>query len=132
MEWIDYDYAIVRLVPQVHIGMFLNIGVVLQARRAKFLDARFHLDGGRILAVAPSIDLELLERYVEAFARVCRGGDEGGPIGHLPISERFHWLTSPRSAIIQTSPVHPGRCHSLDEALQRIFLENVPVPVERK
>jgi hypothetical protein len=122
-EWIEYDYAVVRLVPRVHLGMFLNIGVVVHARRAGFIEARFHLDVDAIRAVDPGMDLSLLGRFVEAYRRVGHGGLDGGPIGMLPPSERFHWLTSPRSAVLQTSPVHPGCCHDLEEAIDRLLQE---------
>jgi len=123
-RWIDYDYAIVRVVPKVHIGLFLNIGVVVHARTAGYLDARFHLDPVAIAHHAPLLDPATLARFANAYHRVCHGGAPGGPIGGLPISERFHWLTAPRSAVLQTSPVHPGRCHDPAEVLERLFAEH--------
>jgi hypothetical protein len=43
-----------------------------------------------------------------------------------PRGERFHWLVAPRSAIIQTSPVHTGLCDqpsaALDQLLARLVL----------
>jgi hypothetical protein len=121
--WIAYDYAIIRLVPKVHLGFFLNIGVVLHSRTAGFLDARFRLDPVEIARFAPAIDLPTLARLAEAYRLICAGGPDGGPIGALPISERFHWLTSPRSTALQTSRVHPGRCHDPAEALTSLFEE---------
>jgi hypothetical protein len=119
--WIDYDYAVVRLVPRVDLGAFVNIGVVIHARTAGFLDARLMVDQNRIETLAPGFDIPLLERYVDAYLRVCHGGVPGAPIGLLPASERFHWLTAPRSAVLQTSPVHPGRCRDLALALETLF-----------
>ena len=123
-SWVAYDYAIIRLVPKVHLGFFLNIGVVLHSRTAGYLDARFHLDPVEIARFAPAIDLPVLARLASAYRLVCVGGPEGGPIGALPISERFHWLTSPRSTALQTSRVHPGRCHDPAEALVSLFEEH--------
>ncbi len=123
-RWIDYDYAIVRVVPKVHLGLFINIGVVVHARTAGYLDARFHIDPVAIARQAPLLDPALLARFANAYHRVCHGGAHGGPIGVLPISERFHWLTSPRSAVLQTSPVHPGRCHDPAGALEQLFAEH--------
>jgi hypothetical protein len=119
--WIDYDYALVRVVPSVHLGAFMNVGVVMQARTRGFLAARCALDAARLAALAPELDLALLERYLAAYCRVCEGGVDAGPIGLLPASERFHWLTAPRSAIVQTSPVHPGRCRDLAAEMDRLF-----------
>ena len=53
--------------------------------------------------------------------RVCRGGADAGEIGALPQRARFHWLVSPRSTIIQFSPVHTGRTDDPDKALERLL-----------
>lgn len=121
--WIEYDYAIVRVVPLVHVCAFTNIGVVLHARRAHVLDAHVAYDEAEIASRCPGIDTALLARYVDAYLRVVRGGEDGGAIGLLPPSERFHWLTAPRSAVLQTSEVHPGRTKDLATELERLFLE---------
>ena len=49
-----------------------------------------------------------IERHLETVVAVCEGRPEGGPVAALPPPERFHWLTAPRSTIIQTSPAHVG------------------------
>ncbi len=46
----------------------------------------------------------------------------------LPLHARFHWLTAPRSAIIQPSPVHTGRCGGGAAALQHIMRRMVAPP----
>ena len=46
-----YSYAIIRVVPRVERGEFLNAGVILFARTAGFLEARVHLDEDRLRAV---------------------------------------------------------------------------------
>lgn len=121
---IDYDYAMVRVVPRVDIGMFFNVGIVLHARTADFLDAMLHIDHERLTLLGCAIDTALLQRCMDAYSRVCRGGTEGGPVGLLPPSERFHWLTAPRSAVIQTSAVHPGRCRDPHQALEYLFRQH--------
>ena len=121
--WIEYDYAVVRIVPKVHLCTFINIGVVVHSRVENFLDARIEIDRERLQALCAGLDIRTLERYAEAYLRVCRGGSDAGPIGLLPPSERFHWLTAPRSAVLQTSEVHPGRCRDLPETLERLFHE---------
>jgi hypothetical protein len=121
--WIDYDYAIIRVVPLVHVCSFRNIGVVLHARQAGVLDALIGYDAERLAGNCPGVDLALLARYAEAYLRVVRGGADAAPIGLLPPSERFHWLTAPRSAVLQTSDVHPGRARDLTVELERLFRE---------
>lgn len=122
-EWHEFDYAVIRCVPQVHTGAFVNIGVVMLARQSGYIGAAFCISAERLCALQTDFNVPLLQRFLEGYQRVCNGGAEGGIVGLLPPSERFHWLTAPRSAVIQTSPVHPGRCRNLDEALQRLCWE---------
>jgi hypothetical protein len=121
--WIDFEWATVRLVPQVHQGEFLNVGVLLHARTAGYLDGKISLPEERVRALAPQLDRTLARKHLEAFLLICRGADRAGPVALLPPSERFHWLTAPRSAIVQTSAVHPGRCRDLAAALDRLYAE---------
>lgn len=103
-----YSYAVIRFVPRVERGEFVNVGVILFARTARFLAACIALDRPRLRALAPDADLASIERHLDAFVAICEGRAEAGPIARLPPSERFHWLTAPRSTVIQTSPVHIG------------------------
>jgi hypothetical protein len=123
--WHDYDYAIVRVVPQVHLCTFLNVGVVLHARTAGFLGGRFHLDDAPLLGLCADVDLPLVARYLDAYRRICEGGAGAGPIGLLPPSERFHWLTAPRSAVLQPSDVHAGRTADPQATLDHLFAMHV-------
>lgn len=118
---VAYDYAMIRIVPKVHIGEFGNVGVILHARQLGFLDLLFRIDPERIAPLSSSIDPLLLERHLHAWRAIARGEAESGAVGLLPPSERFHWLTSPRSTMLQTSPVHPGRCDDPSNALQELF-----------
>jgi len=104
----SFDYAIIRVVPRVERGEFVNAGVVLFCRVRRFLSARIALDIPRLLALAPGIDCDEVRRHLDAVALICAGDPAGGAIALLPQSERFHWLVAPRSSMIQTSPVHAG------------------------
>jgi hypothetical protein len=122
VRWIDYDYALIRVVPRVHLGTFVNVGVVLHARTAQFLAVQLAFDRDVVEALCPStLDLELLEHHVMAYQHISDGGVSAGPIGLLPPSERFHWLTAPRSAVIQTSPLRAGRTVNPEETLAHLF-----------
>jgi Protein of unknown function (DUF3037) len=123
-----YSYAIVRVVPRVERGEFLNVGVVLFSRELDFLEARFAVAAERLRSLAPSIDLTSVDRHLKTFANIAEGKDEGGPIAALPKPERFHWLVAPRSTIIQTSEVHVGRGESAEDALNQLLNELVRVP----
>ena len=102
-----YHYAIMRVVPHVHLGAFANVGVIVHARQLEFLDMRV-VEREELTRLVPDADVELLLRYLNSFAAVCRGDEEAGPIALAPTSERFHWLTAPRSDVLQCSPVHAG------------------------
>jgi hypothetical protein len=126
VKW--YSYAVVRVVPRVERGEFLNVGVVLFSRELDFLGARFELDEGRLRSLAPAIDTPTVERHLATFRAICDGSAAGGPIAALPKPERFHWLVAPRSTMIQTSPVHVGRAADAERALQDLLDEFVRAP----
>ncbi len=127
-EHSSYDYAVVRVVPDLDRGEFLNVGVVLFAKTARALLSRTALDDDRLAQLAPGLASAPIREHLAAFERIAAGGDDAGPIGRLSPSQRFHWLVSPRSTMIQTSPVHSGLC--LDPALEldRLFERLVATP----
>lgn len=113
----SYDYAIIRLVPCLERGEFVNVGVIVFCRARRFLQARVSLNEQRLYALAPQLDFSEIRRQLDHFVQVCHGTGEAGPLGQLSLSERFHWLVAPRSAMIQTSPVHSGLVYSDPEAV---------------
>jgi len=117
----SYDYAIIRLVPCVERGESINVGIILYCSTRRFLGALAQLDEVRVHSFAPSLDFAFIQQHLDYLLKVCHGKEEGGPIGQLSQSERFHWLVSPRSTIIQTSPVHVGLCSDPTAALQQLL-----------
>ena len=119
-----YDYSIVRVVPRVDRGEQINVGIILSCADTDFLDARIELDERLVLAIDPKVDLAALRTNLDVIPAVCRGGADAGPIGLLPTRGRFRWLVSPRSTIIQPSPVHTGRTTDpaacLDHLMERV------------
>jgi hypothetical protein len=120
-----YDYAVIRVVPRIEREEFVNAGVILSCQKLGFLGARIALDEARLLALAPGVDLELVRRHLAAIPAICAGHADAGPIGALPPRARFHWLTARRSSIIQTSPVHTGRCGDPAATLDRLLAKLV-------
>jgi DUF3037 family protein len=116
-----YDYAIIRVVPRVDRGELINVGVILSCPEVDFLDARIELDPSRLLALDATLDVAATRANLATIPMVCRGGAEAGAIGQLPQRSRFHWLVSPRSTIIQFSPVHTGRTDDPETALERLM-----------
>jgi hypothetical protein len=117
----SFDYAIVRVVPRVERGEFINVGVILYCLTSRFLSAQVALDEKRLRALAPEVDVALVRDHLESIPRVCAGGRGSGPIGQLPQKERWHWLVAPRSTILQTSPVHSGLCEEPGRALEHLM-----------
>jgi len=115
-----YDYAIVRIVPRVERGEFVNAGIILSCDIERILRARIELDEAALLALDAGVDLELVRSSLATIPAVCAGGADAGAIGKLSARERFHWLVSPKSTIVQTSPVHTGQCSDLDAALDHL------------
>ena len=123
-----YDYAIVRVVPRVERGEQINAGIILSCPDVNFLEARIELDEARLLALDPKVDLDLMRANLATIPAVCRGGTEAGPIGELPQRGRFRWLVSPRSTMIQTSPVHTGRTSDPAASLEHLVEKVVRRP----
>jgi hypothetical protein len=117
----EYEFAILRVVPHVHLGAFVNVGVVLHARRAGYLTLRAVQDSASLHARIPGVDADLLARYLGSCIAICAGNADAGPVALAPTSERFHWLTAPRSDILQSSPVHEGICDDAATELERLF-----------
>ncbi|HEY4875636.1 MAG TPA: DUF3037 domain-containing protein [Puia sp.] len=120
-----FEYAVIRLVPRVEREEFLNTGVILYCSDQNFLRVKFSVNKNRIEAMAPEQDIEEIEKRLEVFDQICRGNDESGSIGKLPLASRFRWLTATRSTIVQISPVHPGLCINASETLEKLFEELV-------
>ncbi|TPE46078.1 DUF3037 domain-containing protein [Pontibacter mangrovi] len=116
-----FEYAVLRVVPRVEREEFLNVGVILFCASKGFLQTRYELNEDRLRALCPSVDLPELQQRLNAFCKVCAGRKEGGPIGQLGTASRFRWLTANRSTIVQTSPVHPGRCQNPDETIEHLM-----------
>ena len=116
-----YDYAIIRVIPRVDRGEQINVGVILSCPAVDFLEARIEVDASRLLALDGTLDVEATRANLESIPLLCRGGAEAGPIGELPQRSRFHWLVSPRSTIIQFSPVHTGRTDDPGTALEHLL-----------
>ena len=116
----SYDYAIIRVVPRVEREEFMNVGVILFCRTQRFLDARIELNHARLSAFAPDIDANEVQQHLDLIPLICKSKLKKDEIGQWNQAQRFHWLTAPRSAIIQASAVHSGWCEEPSGALERL------------
>lgn len=116
----SFDYVIVRVVPRVERQEFINAGIIVFCLEKRYLAARIHLDERRLKLLWPDTDIDVVRDHLAAIPRICAGDSAAGPIATLSQRERFHWLISERSTIIQTSPVHSGICESTEDLLDRL------------
>jgi hypothetical protein len=120
-----FEYALIRVVPRVERGEQINAGVVVLCRQRRFLGARVHINDARLRAFAPDLDIEAVRELLDHIPLVCAGGAAAGPIGELPIYERFRWLIAPRSTIVQPSHVHCGLSADPARTLEHLFAQLV-------
>ena len=120
-ELSPFEYAIVRVMPRVERGEEFNAGIVLMSRALRYLGARVELDAGLLAAMSPDGDPEIVRDHLASIVGIAEGDPAAGPIAALSAPERFHWLVSPSSTIIQPSAVHTGLTADPDATLQHLF-----------
>lgn len=116
-----FEYAVIRIMPRVERGEFINVGVILYCASKKFLQLKYEIQSEKINTLCSECDLDEIKSYLDIFQRICQGDKNAGPIAILPAPERFRWLTATRSTIVQTSRVHPGLCNEPEEMLSDLF-----------
>jgi hypothetical protein len=116
-----YDYAIVRVVPRVERGEFINAGIIVSCDVERILLGAVELDQHALMTLDPGVDIDTVREALAAILLICAGGENAGPIGKLSARERFHWLVAPKSTIVQTSPVHTGQCKDPAAALDHLM-----------
>jgi hypothetical protein len=126
-RWIAYSFAVLCVVPHPHLGTAVPIGVILHARTAQFIGLRVLTDPAELAARAPGVDVELLARYLHDLRALAQGEPDAGPVALLPTSERFHWLTAPRSDVLQSGRVHSGLTEDPAAELERLLAAHVGV-----
>jgi hypothetical protein len=115
-----FEYAVIRVVPRVEREEFINAGIILYCAKLKFLRAAYHLDSDRLSMFCADLNIEDLEKNLEAFVQICMGTEAAGPIAKLDAASRFRWLTATRSTVLQTSKVHPGFCLDPTETIEKL------------
>ncbi|MEN9908720.1 MAG: hypothetical protein RLZZ540_1869 [Bacteroidota bacterium] len=120
-----YEYAVIRVVPRVEREEFLNIGIILFSKKAKFIKVLCHCNADKIQMLSKDFDVEQLQCNLTSLQKIVNGDKDGGPIAQMDMPSRFRWLTAIRSSAIQTSRPHPGMCTDLEQTIQRLFEELV-------
>lgn len=122
-----FEYAVIRVVPRVERGEFINAGVAVFCKPKGFLQVKIQLDEARLLALFPQAPIEEIRAHLASFEAIALGKATDSPIARLDLASRFRWLTAKRSTIIQASEVHPGLCSTPDATLERLFRQLVEV-----
>jgi len=121
----QFTYAILRVVPRIERGECINAGVVLYCQAREFLAARVFLDERRLAALADGLAPEAVRAHLDSLVRIAEGAPDAGPVAGLPPQQRFGWLVSPSSTIVQPSEVHTGLCDDPAQTLDELFAELV-------
>jgi hypothetical protein len=115
-----FEYAVVRVMPRIDRGEFVNAGVVVYCQNLDYLCALTSADEERWQALDGGLDVDGVRAALSAYADTCAG--DSGPAGdEMSRGQRFRWLTAPRSTVVQTGPVHTGLTADPDVDLRRLF-----------
>ncbi len=120
-----YHYAVIRLVPRVEREEFFNIGLILFCKNEKYIRFEYHLCPEKFRLMHSEAAYADVIESLETHRLIAQGTPGQGPIAELDIPDRFRWLTSVRSSIIQASPTRTGKTDDLDNTFERLFEELV-------
>ena len=120
-----FEYAVIHILPKVEREEFINVGIILFSKRAKYIRTMISLNEHRLGLFTTELDIDLLNEALKSFEKISMGSKDGGIIAQLDIPERFRWLTAVRSSCIQTSRPHPGFTNDLDLTVEKLFEELV-------
>ncbi|MEP7368802.1 MAG: DUF3037 domain-containing protein [Dermatophilaceae bacterium] len=117
---VSYQYVVLRCVPRVDRDEFTNVGVVIHSQAVDYLDCAFAVDAGRLRALSPDLDLRSVDSTLETICAICRGEQAPGRPSLHSLGQRFGWLSSPRSTVIQPGPIHGGLTRDPAAELERL------------
>jgi Protein of unknown function (DUF3037) len=116
-----FTYATVRVVPDIEREEFLNAGLILFCRPHAYLCARTALDTDALLALDPDSDADAIREGLRFVEVVADGTIGAARLGAMSQSERFHWLTTPRSTLVQPGPLHAGTTADPAATFEHLF-----------
>lgn len=115
-----YEYAIIRLMPDVERGEVLNVGLAMMCKRRRWLRVAIDFDRDLAARMKPACGLDDVASQLQSMADIA-AGNSVSPIALLEAHERFRWLTAVRSACIVTSRPHPGKTPDLDATFDSLM-----------
>lgn len=127
-----FSYAVVRVVPDIEREEFLNAGLIVFCRPRRFLVARTTLDAEALATLRPGCELDGIGDQLRFIEGVAAGEVAADPFAAMSQSERFHWLTTPRSTLVQPGPIHAGTTDDPDATFEHLYglLVTRPRPTE--
>lgn len=120
-----YEYAVIRFVPRVERGEFINIGLLLFCKRKKTLRGAYFLNREKLACFATEVDFFILEKHIQSFIAIAQADAEASPIAEFDAAERFRWLAAAKSSCLQVSPTHCGLTADVDQTFKQLFAELV-------
>lgn len=123
-----FSYAVLRVVPDIEREEFVNAGLVLFCRSLQYLNARATLMADGLAALRPDADLDALRAQLTLVERIAAGDVASGPLAGMSQSERFHWLTTPRSTAVQPGPTHGGMTDDPTATFEHLYTTLVDRP----
>ena len=124
MSGYPFQYAVLRAVPRVDRGEFVNIGVIMYCQQADFLRAQIILDDARLRGLDPEVDIESVQLAAEAIVAACEDA-AGSARENDGLAVRFGMLTAPRSTVVQPSPIHAGVTRDPERTLAELVAKLV-------
>jgi hypothetical protein len=119
MTGMAFEYAVLRIVPRVDRGEFVNGAVLLYCQQAAYLGIRLREDLACVRALWAEADVAAIGAALAEVAALIDGGGPGG-FGPDEPGRTFRWLTAPRSVVVQPGPVHTGVTADPAAELERI------------
>ncbi|MES2381161.1 MAG: DUF3037 domain-containing protein [Bacteroidota bacterium] len=120
-----YEYAVIRVLPIVEREEFVNVGIILFCKKAKFIKVHYTVDEAKLLVFSKELDIDQIKLNLQSLEGIASGNKKCGPIAQLDVPSRFRWLSAVRSSAIQLSRPHPGLCNDLEQTAKRLFEELV-------
>lgn len=120
-----YEYAVIRVLPRVEREEFLNVGIIMFSKNARFIKAAYILPEEKLRLFSSELEMDAIREGLEVFGKICSGDPDGGKIATYDIPERFRWLTAIRSTSIQTSRPSSGFSFNPEETFEKLFQELV-------
>lgn len=116
-----FSYAVLRAVPDIEREEFVNVGLLLFDRERRYLAARTSYDESAIDALQAGCDHAAIRRQLELIEQIAAGTARTAPFDAMSQSERFHWLTTPRSTVVQPGPIHGGTSDDPQTTFDHLF-----------